>query len=114
MRRNLKEAEITRQIKDILNIPARTGRLWYFKVAGGPYQRPGIPDIVGCYEGRFFAIEVKRIGGRLTDKQKKELLRIERAGGVAMVAYDAAEVVKQLGLGYEVTPLFEQEGRNAK
>jgi hypothetical protein len=33
---------------------------WWVKIHGGPYQAAGIPDLVGCVEGLFFALEVKR------------------------------------------------------
>jgi penicillin-binding protein-related factor A (putative recombinase) len=102
----LKEADITKQIRDVLNIPARAGKLWYFKVAGGPLQRSGIPDIIGVYKGKFFAIEVKRPGLKPTPKQMAELKAIEQAGGIAIVAYDPEWVIEALGLGFELTPLF--------
>ena len=32
---------------------------YYFFPATGGYGRSGVPDIVGCYEGKFFGIECK-------------------------------------------------------
>ncbi len=32
---------------------------YYFFPAMGAFGRAGIPDIVGCYRGRFFAVECK-------------------------------------------------------
>ena len=32
---------------------------WWFKVHGGPFTKAGIPDLIGCVHGRFFAFEVK-------------------------------------------------------
>jgi hypothetical protein len=33
--------------------------IYYFTPMTGGYGRSGVPDIVGCYKGRFFAIECK-------------------------------------------------------
>jgi hypothetical protein len=51
----LNETAITRQIKQVLS------KLGAFpvKIAGGPYQRPGIADLLVCWEGKYVAIEVK-------------------------------------------------------
>lgn len=32
---------------------------WWFKVWGGPFTPAGIPDLIGCVDGMFFALEVK-------------------------------------------------------
>jgi hypothetical protein len=32
---------------------------WWKKIHGGPFQAAGIPDLIGCVGGYFFAIEVK-------------------------------------------------------
>lgn len=66
--------------------------LWFFKVAGGGFQRAGVPDIVGVWQGRFFALEIKRPGvGRLTALQRAAIESIRAAGGVAEVVTSAAE-----------------------
>lgn len=61
---------------------------FYFKSHGGPYQRAGLPDIIGVHRGRFIGVEIKCPGKEdtLTDLQKKTLDRISRAGGVALMA----------------------------
>ncbi len=45
----------------------------------------GIPDFVGCANGRFFALELKSEKGRATPLQMKVLRDIEDAGGFARV-----------------------------
>jgi len=48
----------------------------------------GLPDIVGCYNGRFVGLEVKLPGKEhtLTERQSRVLARINKAGGIgAMV-----------------------------
>ena len=64
---------------------------WYFM----PYMRGmgknGVPDIVGCYKGRFFSIEVKREGAKPTPIQTRRMKEITDAGGWAVAG--TAEVV---------------------
>lgn len=56
---------------------------WRFKVGAGPFQVAGLPDIVGCTDGRFFAFEVKQPGKTATPLQSATLAAIKRAGGIA-------------------------------
>ena len=60
----------------------------FFPATGG-YGRSGIPDVVGCWQGRFFAIECKAEGkgGNTTALQNRELEMIRTAEGIAFV-YD--------------------------
>ena len=58
---------------------------YYFMPATGGYGRSGIPDIVGCLNGVFFAVECKANGGRPTALQLREIDRINVAGGFAIV-----------------------------
>ncbi len=45
----------------------------------------GIPDIIGCYNGRFFAWELKTDKGRATKLQQYILKQIGKAGGITAV-----------------------------
>ena len=56
------------------------------------YGTAGIPDIIACIDGRFFAFEVKQPGGRLTRLQETTIAKIEAAGGVALMVTSVAEV----------------------
>lgn len=67
---------------------------WGFKPMMMGYGRKGIPDIIGCYKGRFIAIEVKAEGGVLTEWQEKELKSIDRASGWTLIAYCVEDVKK--------------------
>tara|TARA_R110000765_G_scaffold267658_1_gene366728 strand:+ start:250 stop:552 length:303 start_codon:yes stop_codon:yes gene_type:complete len=58
---------------------------YYFFPATGGYGRSGVPDIVGCYQGRFFGIECKAGKNTTTALQKLELEKIEKSAGIAMV-----------------------------
>jgi len=58
---------------------------YYFFPATGGYGKSGVPDIVGCYKGKFFGIECKAGKNTPTALQEKNLLDIALAGGVAAV-----------------------------
>ena len=75
------ESKIKNRVKKILD---ELG-VYYFMPATGGYGRSGIPDIVGCYKGVFFAIECKAGKGTTTALQERELKRITNAGGIAWV-----------------------------
>jgi len=56
-------------------------------------NKAGVPDIVGVYEGQFFAIEVKKLGGKARPLQLAQIRRIISAGGLAFEA-DSLDIVK--------------------
>jgi len=58
---------------------------YYFFPATGGYGKSGVPDIVGCYKGRFFGIECKAGKNTTTALQEKNLSDIALAGGIAAV-----------------------------
>ena len=58
---------------------------YYFFPATGGYGKSGVPDIVGCYKGKFFGIECKAGKNTATALQEKNLSDITLAGGVAAV-----------------------------
>jgi len=68
---------------------------WWTKIHGGPFQAAGIPDLIGCVEGLFFAFEVKRPhGGKISEIQEATIRKINRDGkGVAMVVTSPKEAV---------------------
>jgi len=59
--------------------------LYYFYPVMGGYGASGIPDIVGCYLSRFFAVECKAGKGKTTALQDKNIAQIRQAGGRVMV-----------------------------
>jgi Holliday junction resolvase len=59
--------------------------IYYFTPMTGGYGRSGVPDIVGCYKGHFFAIECKAGKGTTTALQDKNIKEIEKAGGRVIV-----------------------------
>lgn len=75
------EAKVKKAVKAILT----TAGAYHFAPPANGYGRMGIPDIVGCYRGYFFAIECKAGRGKTTALQELEIARIREAGGVAWV-----------------------------
>jgi len=91
------ESRLQRNIRDRLE---REVGGWWFKVWGGPLTPAGIPDLVGCVQGLFFALEVKmpRRSSQPSPIQIAMMRRIEKAGGhVAVVrsTNDAVEFVQE-------------------
>ncbi len=69
--------KVTAQLKEL-------GCYYFFPATGG-YGKSGVPDIVGCYNGRFFGIECKAGKNTPTPLQEKNLRDIRKAGGVAII-----------------------------
>lgn len=69
------KAEIDRHLKDI--------GAYVVKPATYGFGVSGTPDRVCCYEGRFFAIEVKREGKQPTISQWERIEEVKIAGGKA-------------------------------
>lgn len=71
---------------------------WFFMPIGGPFSAHGVPDIVGCINGDFFAIEVKAPGKEknTTANQDRVIEAINDVGALAFVASDVAHVRNQL------------------
>jgi len=75
------EAKVKKKVVAELNT---LGAYNFFPVMGG-YGRSGIPDIIGCYRGYFFAVECKAGKNTTTALQERELQKIRDAGGIAIV-----------------------------
>ena len=56
---------------------------WFYKASDR--FRAGIPDIIGCYKGRFVGLELKVEPNKPTPLQQYELKAIYREGGSAQV-----------------------------
>jgi penicillin-binding protein-related factor A (putative recombinase) len=52
----------------------------------------GVSDILGIWQGKFFAIEVKTPKGRVSPEQKVFLARFQEEGGIAFVARSVEDV----------------------
>lgn len=93
-----KEKEIENQIKEYIK---SCGGLCY-KIHGGDlYQESGIPDLLCCWGGLFFGIEVKDPGGVPSALQLAQGVRIKKAHGhfiIAKSVQDVKDYVEREGL----------------
>src|SRR5689334_9544850 len=86
------ESQITAAIRRFLKPLEKTGELFVVKIAGGPRQQPGLPDLCLVYRGRAIWLEVKAAGGKVTPLQQAILDRIGFAGGIAYVVRSVDDV----------------------
>jgi Holliday junction resolvase len=66
---------------------------WWVKIHGGPFQQAGIPDIIGCYKGRFIGIEVKLDYNKPSGLQQLVLSELTKAGARCGVAYSVQQAL---------------------
>ncbi len=75
---------------------------WIFHPIGGPYQTPGIPDLLICIDGLLVGMEIKFPGltesieharKRATLQQRSQIKRINLSGGMAGVVTSEAEAL---------------------
>ena len=76
-----KVKQAVRKILDALDV-------YYFMPPGMGMGRSGIPDIIGCLNGEFIAIECKAGKGKTTALQERELSAISNHGGFAFVVHE--------------------------
>ena len=79
------EAKVKKAVRQILE----NYKTYHFMPIGGPYSKAGIPDIVGSYKGKFFAIECKAGKGKPTALQEREIQLINESGARAIVVNEA-------------------------
>lgn len=88
-------------------IKTRWPNAWVAKIAGGPYQTAGIPDLLVVVNGRLIGLEVKvqRVGesveharSRATTLQLSVIAALQRAdatAGVVLSPEEALELIDQ-------------------
>jgi hypothetical protein len=87
------EAKVKLAVRKILDSLG----IYYFMPPGVGFGRAGIPDIIGCMNGRFIAIECKAGKGKATALQERELIAICNHGGFTFIAReDCLDELKQL------------------
>lgn len=90
----VKESVIVRSIlRHLKSMP----QCFAWKEHGGMYGTAGIPDIICCLGGRFFAFEVKNEKGVPTKLQEATIRKINAAGGTAVVVRSVADVDSVIG-----------------
>lgn len=80
----------------VLRYLKEVGGYWV-KIHVSSFTSKGVPDIVGCYKGKFIAFELKRPDGkgRLSKLQEYNIELINLAGGYA-TSINSLEEMKEL------------------
>jgi len=79
-------------VSAILRYLKTVPRCFAWKEHGGMYGTAGIPDIIACIDGRFYAFEVKTPEGKTTKLQDATIRKILACGGTATVVRSVDEV----------------------
>jgi hypothetical protein len=101
-----KVKKVVRKHLDSINDDWPDKYCYYFMPATGGYGKSGVPDIVGCYNGIFFGIELKAGNNRPTPLQKKNLSQINMAHGIALV-------INEKNMDYVIT-ILEARSRDIR
>lgn len=100
----MKEQELVNQIIDYLAYQKECF-VWRqnqgaFKTETGGFYKfssiKGISDIIGCYKGKFLAIECKVGRNKPSEAQIDFMNRISKLGGVSILAYSLNDVTEAL------------------
>ena len=88
-----------KKVKKVVTGQLKKLGCYYFMPATGGYGKSGVPDIVACFEGRFFGLECKAGNNKPTVLQQINLRDIANAGGVALVVnednmHDVTEILR--------------------
>ena len=68
--------------------------IWFSKISDR--YTSGIPDILGCLDGKMFAFELKDDKGKASLLQENTIDKIRKAGGTAWVIRTVEEALKIL------------------
>ena len=79
---NTPEAKVKTAVRKLLD----TMGIYHFMPPANGFGRAGIPDIIGCMDGHFIAIECKAGKGKTTALQDRELNAILNHGGTVFIA----------------------------
>ena len=85
----MKENDIVRAILKYLKT---VSGCFAWKEHGGMYGTAGIPDIIACINGGFYAFEFKTPVGKTTALQDATIRKIRKCGGQAFVVRSVDEV----------------------
>jgi hypothetical protein len=69
---------------------------WQMKIAGGGFQRPGIPDLLLLKHGRAVFLEVKQPGKLPTPLQKHVMSEIQTIGGAVAAVVTSREEAERI------------------
>jgi hypothetical protein len=85
------ESRLQRKIREALEAEWPTS--WWTKFHGGPFTKAGVPDLIGCVDGRMCALEVKMPDGEVSPVQRRRQAHLERAGAIVAVVTTADEAI---------------------
>lgn len=71
-------------------------RIFLFKVHGSALMLTGLPDLIGCIDGRFFGLEVKMPKGVVSERQTYVHSLIRAAGGVIDVPRSVTDALESI------------------
>jgi VRR-NUC domain len=107
-RRQQPEAQIQRALFQHFRARGAPG-VFAFHPANGGFRRPveaailkglgvraGVPDLIACRGGRFYALELKTDTGKLSDAQEQVLAALREAGAEVAVTYGLDAALAQL------------------
>jgi len=90
--------------KSILDWLGYRGDIYFFRAGSGQFKtdtgsyfktgRPGCPDIIVCFKGKFIGFEVKTDKGKQSDRQKDAEEDIKNAGGRYYIVRSIDDVEK--------------------
>lgn len=82
-------------VTDIIKHLNKVDECHVWKTHGGMYSTPGVPDVVGVYQGKFLGIEVKRPEkkGNVTKLQRAFINKLNSCGGISFVACSVDDVI---------------------
>ena len=90
----MKESKLQRDIRKALE--KEIGGFW-FKTHGSQFQMKGLPDLLGCVDGRYIGIEVKKYSSGTTKPHQISVLkRMRTAGAIAFVTRSSEHAVRKL------------------
>ncbi len=89
----MKENDI---VKALLKYLKTVPHCFAWKEHGGMYGTAGIPDIIACIDGGFYAFEVKTDTGKTTALQDATIRKIKNCGGYAGIVRSVEDVKRIL------------------
>jgi hypothetical protein len=63
--------------------------VWWFMPPANGLGRSGIPDFLGCVNGKMFAVETKSGSNQLTPNQMREVAALTQAGAKCWIVRES-------------------------
>ena len=83
------------KIKDQVKAFLKERGAWFFMPVPTGYGTPTL-DFIGCYKGRFFAIETKAPGKKPTARQGATIAALRQAHAIAIWGESAEWIIDEL------------------